>query len=285
MSISRTPPEETSALNHKRKVEQISPDTPNSKKSTNNAGKVRVADMTLDQLLSVLASKDDFHQMKDEIVLLKEENKSLVEKVGALTQKCHQLESDMQSLYIWKNSSNLVVKLNREGADTEEAKARVACVCSELANVRDVVGIEAIRELKTKDRKKHTFKVSFKEVAEATAVLKNTNKLRGTDVSIAKDLPQTARMQNGKLLAIRRFLLKKSTCKPRLQGQALIVGADKITWNLAEGKALVNNGEPFDSVLAKYQLTRKDYADFLLQHPRGDNLVIREPGLMYNQTA
>lgn len=174
---------------------------------------LKVADMTLEQLLSVLATKEDYQEIKKEMKELKDENRRLVDKVDVLSQRCDKLEAEMNAVYIWKNSNNLIIKINRSDVDPDNAKNRVADICSELSGVQGIVENSSIIEISSnnKNRKKYTFKVLFKQYTEAAAVLRNTNKLRGTDVSITKDLPLMARQQKAKLLQIRRFFIMKST--------------------------------------------------------------------------
>lgn len=97
----RAPPVTTQIDSIKRNLDQISPETPNSKRmSTNNNMKsLKVSDMTVEQLLSVLASKEDFHEMKKEIQGLKDENKRIVDK----------------------DCRNLIIKINRVSVGTEVA--------------------------------------------------------------------------------------------------------------------------------------------------------------------
>lgn len=274
----RTPPATTQSDSIKRNLDQISPETPISKRmSTNdNMKSLKVSDMTVEQLLSVLATKEDFHEMKKEIQGLKDENKMLVDKVKVLSEKCEKLEADVNAVYIWKNSSNLIVKINRVGVDTEGAKTRVSDICSELSSMSGIVDSSAIRELNNNNRKKYTFKVFFKQTADAAAVLRNSNKLRGTDVSIAKDLPLVARQQKAKLLLIRRFLMIRGSCKPKLQGQFLTIGAVKLSWNISENKVMVSTGESFESFLGKYHLQVCDMEEFLNQQNQNNNARINQ---------
>lgn len=280
--VQRSPPPPSVAhpSNNKRNLEQISPELPNSKKvaAKENMENTKVSDLTLEQLMTVLATKDDFREMNNEVKMLKEENSNLAGKVDDLAKKCQQMESEMHSLYIWKNSSNLIVKVGQNGSDIETARQRVADICSELSNVRGIVETAAIKELKARDREKYVFKVYLKQPTDAVAILRNTSKMRGTDISISKDLPLAVRQQKAKLLQLRRFLLTKTTCKPKLQGHLLIVGADKLSWSLDEGRATVNNGESFESFLLKYGLQQSEFDDFLRQKQRNTNNVISENG-------
>lgn len=196
---------------------------------------------------------------------LKDENKQLTNKVEALTNKCNQLEAEIHSLYIWKNSSNLIIKMNRKSADVEDEKKRVIEIRSELLSKQDIVDATAVKELKTNDRRKCNFKIFFSQPADATSILKNTGKLRGSDVSIARDLPLAVRQQKANLLRLRRFLLEKSSCKPRLQGHYLTAGSYRIAWSLSENKIIVNNGESVDNFLANYRLKAADWDAFLNQ--------------------
>lgn len=265
MSVKRSPLKALQPSTSKRNLDQISPETPVSKKMSTSKGmeSMKLSDMTLEQLVSVLATKNDFFDLKREMCSLKEENKQLTNRVESLTQKCNQMETEIQSLYIWKNSSNLIIKVNRDSADVDTAKKRVLRICSELSEEQNTVEQTAIKELKSNDQKKYTFKIFFNQPKDATSILKNTGKLRGSDVSIAKDLPLVVRQQKSYLLQIRRFLIEKSSCRPRLQGHYLIADEHRLSWSLTENKIVVNNGESVENFLGNYQLTTADLDAFL----------------------
>lgn len=88
---------------------------------------------------------------------------------------------------------------------------------------------------------------------------------------LQKDLPLVARRQKAKLLLLRRFLMRRSTCKPKLQGPFLTMGEVKVTWIMSENKFAIKNGESFETFLQKYRSSVKDLEEFMEQQHSNKN--------------
>lgn len=248
----------------KRALAETSPITPASKRKnivTNMATKV--ADMSVEELQALftpLATKKDLAALQHEMSVLKEENKALSDRVRQLSEKCTFLENQMESMYMWKNSNNLIVTMNKTG-DLETSKVRVQSVLSNLANEDVIVDKNLIKESRTSNSRKTLLKVTLKDSHVLSKVISNTSSLRGTDLSISKDYTKLMRQKRGKLLMLRKFLLKKSNKKLKLQGTYLVDGESKISWDVSSGFC-VNSGEPFASVLQGYGHTIQSFESF-----------------------
>lgn len=270
--IQRTPPVATTS---KRNLDQISPETPVSKRmsANDNIKSLKVSDMTVDQLLSVLATKEDFHEMKKEIQDLKDDNKRLVDKVNVLSDKCEKLEAEVNAVYIWKNSGNLIMKFNRSGNDMERDKERVHRVCAELSGEQNPIPKSAISEIKTADRKRITFKVFIGDSEKVYKILKNSASLRGTDIAVSKDYPKAIRQQQQNLLKVRRFLIRNSNAKPKVRGNLLIDGDVKLSWSPNEG-VKATSGESLGDVLRRYGQTVEKLHQFLTEQGNNTGQVV-----------
>lgn len=123
---------------------------------------MKVMDLSVDAfqaMLDPLAKKEDISNLESKITSLQDENKALSQKVDALSSKCRQLEEQMQAVYIWKNSGNLVVKLDRGGDDIESAKNRLVTLCAEIAKQPAIIDKGMIRQLRIGDNRKFLFKM------------------------------------------------------------------------------------------------------------------------------
>lgn len=226
-----------------------------------NMKSLKVSDLTLEQLVSVLASKEDFHEMKKDMQELKDENKLLSDNVKVLNKRCDDLERQMESMYLFKNNSNLIVKISKSTGETD-AKQRVASTCAELAEQPNVIQGSSIVEVKSFSRGKRIFKAYLGDANIARKILHNTSRLQGSDISITKDLPKQMREQQSKLLMVRRFLMTKSTAKPKVRDNILIDGYLKFSWSAADGLKVIS-GESLDVALGKYNQSLESLNEFL----------------------
>lgn len=266
-----TPVKVAQTSSSKRNLDQISPETPSSKRQLTNSTNAKemdtrkVADLgvgELELMLAPLAKKADIEQLESTIATLQEENKALSDKVDLLSDKCQRLENEMQSVYLWKNSSNLIIKMDKARGEVEEAKDRLVYICGEITKEAGIVDKSSIRQLRTGDNRKYLFKVFLKDADKAAKIIRSTAALKGTDISVSKDYPKSIRDQQTKLLMVRRFLMRKSNCKPKLQGATLVEGTTRFSWSMTDG-LVVNSGESLEEVLLKYQQTKNELDIFL----------------------
>lgn len=205
-------------------------------------------------MFSTLATKEDVEKINEKVEYLLKENKDLTDKVQILTKKCNDLERQVQDVYMWRNSGNCIVKMNRS-QDINEAKRRVLSTCAELSEQANVVPESAIHEMKTLSSRKQTFKVYVGDANLVRKIIHNPSRLRGTDVIITKDLPRQMREQQSKLL------MEKSTAKLKVRDNVMTDGRVKFTWT-DDGLKVVS-GESLDVALAKYDQTIEELEDFL----------------------
>lgn len=263
MSFVHTPPKQQKQSN-KRLLNQTSPQTPDCKRISVSNDEGTVADMKakdLMQILSNLATKDDVRKVNETVALLNHKNKELANKVEILTKRCDELEMKMEYMYIRENSSNLIIKMNRT-TEVAEARRRVASTCTELSEQTNIIEEASIAEMQTLSKGKRIFKVYLGDTNIAHKILKNSNQLRGSDISISKDLPKQMREQQSKLLMVRRFLMKKSTAKPKIRDNLLVDGSMKFSWSAADGLKILS-GESLDIALGKYNQNIAALNEFL----------------------
>lgn len=263
-SMDQTPKIAGKSSVYKRNLDQTSPVTPVGKRHLSDMDP-KVMDMSVEEfkkLFEPLAKKEDIDSLKKQIKSLQDENIALSLKVESLASKCQRLEDQMQAVYIWKNSGNLVVKLDRGGDDVERAKDRLVTLCGEISKQPGIIDKNMIRQLRLADNRKFLFKIFINDQGKAAKIIQNTASLRGTDVSISKDYPKEVRDQQSKLLSVRRFLMKKSTNRPKLRDAFLVDGGVKLSWSLTNG-LIIHSGESLEELLRKYGQTKAELDAFL----------------------
>lgn len=93
----------------KRNLSQTSPEMPmDNKRRTDN---IKVADLTLEQLTSVLATKNDFLEMRKEINTLKEEIVSYRRRISILESQLKCKNVIFRNLDLEENASSAVMKI------------------------------------------------------------------------------------------------------------------------------------------------------------------------------
>jgi hypothetical protein len=283
--MKRTPPPTSSSAASvaKRNLQNISPETPISKRHQQfaNAEAGKISDMQvedfkamLERMFEPLATSAEIANLQHKVNELQTVNNALTSKVQTLTTKCAELEKQMESVYLWRNSGNIMMKLNRTRNKGEEDKERVFRTCVQLSGDSNVVDKSDIREIKTADRNKITFKVITGSTDKVTRMLKNSASLRGTDISVSKDYPKQIREQQQNLLKVRRFMMRNSNAKPKVRGNVLVDGDVRLTWSSDEG-VVSSTGESLCSVLQRYGKTIEDLQQFLSQQ---QNNTLREEG-------
>lgn len=263
MSLKRTPPKLQQQKN-KRNLQQISPLTPSSKILKMDSEEATVADMKIKDLMAMfatLATKEDIVKINDGMEVLQNENKNLNKKVQLLTERCDELERQAHDMYLWKNSGNFIVKMNKN-TDANESKRRVVSTCASLADQSNVIQESSVAEIKTSDSRKHTFKVYMGDANLVRKIISNINRLQGSDISITRDMPRQMREQQSKLLMVRRFLKMKSSANPKVRDNIMIDGNMKFTWTVAEGLKVLS-GESLDIALGRYNQTIQELENFL----------------------
>lgn len=178
----------SSTSNKKRTLAEVSPTNPISKrKNTPTNMTSKVADMSVEQLqalLAPLATKEDLAALQFQVSSLKKENKALSVKVDQLSEKCTNLENQMESIYMWKNNNNLIVTMNK--TDLENAKNRVQSVYSNIAKEEVTIDNKLIRELRSSNNQKIILKVTVSDSQLISKIIPNTSLLKGSDISISK---------------------------------------------------------------------------------------------------
>lgn len=267
--MQRTPP--IDQISTKRNLAEISPEIPGSKRQVlgdSEMDKEKLTDMSVRDFRVLFSQmfEDLSSGFLKKISLLETQNKELTSTVHALSTKVELLESQMQSMYSWRNGGNLIMKLNR----SDDSADRVYRTCNQLAGETNSVEKTAIKEIRTADRKKITFKIFTGDAVKVSKMLKNCSTLRGTDISVTKDYPKEVREQQQNLLKVRRFLMKKSNAKPKVRGNLLFIDDIRMNWSTSQG-LVVTTGEPLSNVLSKYGQTTEDLKLFLSQQPNNMN--------------
>lgn len=252
----------------KRKIEVTSPDSPlpAEKRIVSNMAITNASlQDALAPLLEPLAKSEDLDKILKQIQDLMSANQMLTERVEFLTQRCEKLEEQVSTMYNWRTERNIIVRMNR-GASTEEEKRRVLQVCTNLTDDAEILNINEIKPITTKNGNQCMLIASFSDTNKVHRVLRNAKKLHGTDVSLSKDYPKDTRAKRQQLLKVRRHIINASGAKVILRDDILLEGDTKFKWSLTDGLYLASQGV-LREVLAKYCLTPEGLDNLL--KPRG----------------
>lgn len=193
-----------------------SPETPEPKKNKNVLCQLsgrKVGDLTVEEYQEVVECTnadiyDKIINLRKEIDELKEVNEKITKEMLEWKEKTLLLERDLTQIDRRQKRSNIVLRgLN----DSQAPRATVEDLCSNVLKVDDV---------KVKDVRK-TFQKNGKmtvvaELADAdmvNSVLKSTVNLKGSSISIDRDLTRESREKKSVMMKLKKDLLEQDTSK------------------------------------------------------------------------
>ena len=187
------------------------------------------------ELVQELPSKYDFQLLCAELSGLKIRQDEISERVVQLEKSNEFLETQLDKLMQKNTESNVVVHLPVEPNTDMQEKAK--SICAGLLDKNDTSNIvESAYSVRARAPHTSTIIVKMSSRDYAWSVLRGANKLKGTKISIHKDLPPNVRQKRAKLVPIMQVLRKKNPeVKTVLRDDRLHVADKVFTWNLSKG--------------------------------------------------
>lgn len=176
----------------------------------------------IDGKLSLLASKQDLQQYREEISEVKQQNKDLKKIIHRLEKNREKDKQQLDRLDSALRSKNLIIKGIKDVANTNDGVRKL------LADILQV-NVEPERTWKMyQSGGKATVRVEFKSDQDVQEVLRNTKKLKGTKIGVDRDLSETARIKRSELLKVRKLIMAKTAgIKPENRKRIVVTG-DKL---------------------------------------------------------
>lgn len=221
---------------------------------------MKVGDMTLGSLMEAmsellaqkmcdLVTKEDLKCISEELDMIKSQQHAMKEQVAQLVNENNKLKNDIENMQRFVRRNNLIFKGLSQPTDTTTPKTskqlavEVATFCKEILKV-DCDNINnAFQIASTKD-----IVVEFASTREVSDVLQNVRKLKGTKISVYKDLTPQARERRKLLLKLKsRIEIACPRKKVNVSGDILIVENCKFTCSL-DGKVYCKGRDGIDQL-------------------------------------
>ena len=187
----------------------------------------------LDNKLQNLATKADVEEVRIDIRALKSENDSLKHHLSDLQTKVVFLEKQLEHIQMQACEKNLMVKVE---AKDEQQTAQVVEICTKLSNDLNSQCIDEIKEIKSWNSKFKNFIVKLHSKENVSKILRNTKKIKNTNISIQKDYPHSIRRRRAHLLHVRKIIKRNQpNLKAVVKDDKLVVESMEFTWVEAEG--------------------------------------------------
>lgn len=189
--------------------------------------------------LALLSTKEDLSIFRKEVDELKRENSLLREEVSALKDGFRRTEGKIEELDILHRKNNLIIKgLTPQHEDNLEVF--VSKFFSDVLKVNISPDSLYVRPLGRRD--KAPLIAKFSRLQDRWTVANATKILKGTGFSVNEDLPFESRLKKGKLLQLRREILRRSPQeRVTVRGSTLFVGGLPFTW--AKHGGVLHGGE------------------------------------------
>lgn len=198
---------------------------------------------SLDEKFAPLATKNDLVAIQNETVALREENTRLWEEVRALQQENKLILDRVENLEVECRQKNLIFRGLQSFSNSKDLETVVSTFCDEVLKVPVSVDNIAVRPLGQKDNPKSPLLVTFAKPNNVLTILKSTKCLKDTGYVVHCDLPQSVRISRGRLLLVRKKILKiNNDISIKLKGATLRVGSHSFRWCPQEG--IVSAGKP-----------------------------------------
>lgn len=228
------------SANTKRKVKEVSPEQINSKRCDMGLSKeeyTTIMSDLLDAKLQNVATKDDIATVKVDIAVLSEECKQLKEAAEISRRKEQMLAIELKTIQMHIRKNNLIFRGVKSSADPVQRQQIVVDFCKTKLGV-NVVDIQRTIQL----GKNNVILAEFNKDSCVQDILQNTSKLKGSMVSIQRDMPPKMRAARNVLLWLRKQLIAKNeTIAYKLRWDELILNG--CVFGLADDGTLLFNGE------------------------------------------
>lgn len=194
------------------------------------------------------STKEDIDKLEGTIMSLKLENQKLQEEIVALKQSEEKGKRRMDYLENMFKQNNLLFRGFSDSQD-RSCTETIVKLCNEVlevdVNQQDVIHA---RWVGPKGLENRPILASFSQTSKVFSILRNTRKLRGTNLSIDRDLCKRTRWQRGKLLRIKKEVKSiNKNIRVSVGGSQLWVNNVKFYWE--DNVGLMHKGKEGIEVL------------------------------------
>lgn len=156
----------------------------------------------LDKRLSNIATKTDLDVIKTEVSELREDNKKIKSELNTVQQKLSESERRLESIER-KNCEKRLIWRGLKISDNLSMEVRK--VCQEVLKVPEEIIIEKVEQI-GKNSKNPAILVEFAKKEDVNKVLLQTKQLKGTKISIDRELTKTGWERKKMLLKARKII-------------------------------------------------------------------------------
>jgi len=213
--------------------------------------------LILEPKLAMLTTKEDLNVFKNEIVALRKENLKLRADLMDLKEANRKTMERMEELEVVARMGNLIFKGVKCNNDVTPEMS-ISNFCSEVLKVDIPPDNLRVRPLGRRDNV--PLLTTFSHPKDRWAVLKESRILKGTGFSICEDLPLEVRAKKGKLLLLRKEILKLSPHeKVVIRSNKLLIKGVSFSWSSHDG--ITHGGK--DGVPILSELLKRDFSDIV----------------------
>ncbi|XP_073972854.1 uncharacterized protein [Rhodnius prolixus] len=202
----------------------------------------QVGNMNVNQLselfdlkLKNMATKQDISILSAQLELLRHEHSTLKLEIKKQQDINRKLRSQMEFTQMEVKRNNLIFK-GITMSPEEDCLQKVKNLCLNLLNTPEDITIYRAQPIGNKNASKKIILAEFPKEAERINILKNARILRGTGISVEKDLTGMQRDIKRKLLYLRKCIKETN---PKLQvsvwNQNLFINNSRFHWIEEEG--------------------------------------------------
>lgn len=204
-------------------------------------------DKLLDKKLGLLASKEDVKQVLNEVANLREENRALKNEMSCLKIQNKELKSRLDDLEDRSRRMNLIFKGLKHDKKYDAIEV-VKKFCIEVLGVSMDVVINRAHSLGV-NRENCPIIANFLYDSDIRTILRNSNKLRGTEFIVHRDVSKQTRTVRALLFKLKKNISNISRDKTVIVSQnKLIVEGEVFT--VEDGQLKHKQGDGFRKLSA-----------------------------------
>lgn len=203
-------------------------------------GTTKISELTVDQLKSVIAETNNellekYQRLFEEVKELKEANASMAHDLEIVKGRSQIMESELLSIQKRQKRDNVIIKgLNSNQAPKEAVKT----LCENVLRTPEVKIKNAHKTFERNGKMTVVAELECEEMVHQ--VLRNSSNLRGTTISVDKDLTKDGLEKKSAMFSLKRSLTEMDASKKVLvRNERMRVDNEWFHWN--NNKCLMSN--------------------------------------------
>lgn len=196
-----------------------------------------------------LASKEDIRGIQESISGVREENKIIKMELVQLQKKYEEMEKNNHKMELMLRESNVLVQVPN-GSEEDPLKAAKHAISELGANVKE----EDLRVLRKSDGMV-LLRAKLGTSGEASTCLRNSNRVKGTNIFIKRDLTTAQQRIQSSLLKVRK-MLKGFDINVGVRVDMLLVGTERFKFvrTISAGQSKMTLAQIFPSIANKKEI-------------------------------